>query len=76
MLSRVIQVDEETLPEEKRRLRLAAEQLFDKASKGDMMALKELGDRLDGKPAQSLEIGGHSDNRIVVELSKNDAKVL
>lgn len=28
--------------------------LLDKAAEGDMAALKELGDRLDGKPAQAL----------------------
>ena len=31
--------------------------LIDKAAEGDMGALKELGDRLEGKPAQSLHVG-------------------
>jgi len=36
-----------------------AGKLLDKAGEGDMTALKELGDRLDGKPAQT--IGGDPD---------------
>ena len=31
-----------------------AEALLDKAAEGDLTALRELGDRLDGKPAQSI----------------------
>jgi hypothetical protein len=31
-----------------------ASKLLDKAAEGDMVALKELGDRLDGKPAQAI----------------------
>jgi len=31
-----------------------ADKLLDKAEEGDMAALKELGDRLDGKPAQTI----------------------
>lgn len=38
----------------KLRLRDLARTLVDKASDGDMAALKELGDRLDGKPAQAI----------------------
>ena len=34
------------------RLRSAAEKLLDLAAAGDVPALRELGDRLDGKPAQ------------------------
>ncbi len=28
------------------------------AEQGDMAAIREIGDRLDGKPAQSVELGG------------------
>jgi len=31
-----------------------AEALLDKAAEGDLVALRELGDRLDGKPAQAI----------------------
>jgi len=37
------------------RLRKLAKRLLDKAEEGDMAALKELGDRLDGKPAQVVQ---------------------
>lgn len=37
------------------RLRRIAEKLLDKAEEGDLAAIKELGDRLDGKAAQSVE---------------------
>lgn len=37
-----------------KRLRMLAERLLDKAAEGDVSALKELGDRLDGKPAQAI----------------------
>lgn len=35
-----------------------AESLLDKAAEGDMAALKELGDRLDGKSAQAVTVSG------------------
>lgn len=38
------------------RLRRIAEKLLEKAEKGDMAAIKELGDRLDGKPNQQVEV--------------------
>ena len=36
------------------RLRALAEKLIMKAEDGDLQAMKELGDRLDGKPAQAI----------------------
>lgn len=36
------------------RLRRIAERLLNKAEEGDISALKELGDRLDGKPSQAI----------------------
>lgn len=41
-----------------------AEQLLDKAIEGDISALRELGDRIDGKVAQQLNIGGQEDNPV------------
>lgn len=38
----------------KRELDALAEKLIDACSTGDLVALKELGDRLDGKPAQAI----------------------
>ena len=40
------------------RLRRIAEKLYDKAEEGDIQAIKEIGDRLDGKAVQSTELSG------------------
>lgn len=39
------------------KLRRIADALLDKACEGDVSAIKEIGDRIDGKVAQSLGIG-------------------
>ena len=43
-----------------KKLRAAAEQLLDLAAAGDVQALKELGDRLDGKPVQAVVNDGET----------------
>lgn len=48
------------------RLRAAAEKLLDLAVAGDVAALKELGDRLDGKVAQA--IVGADDGPVVIQV--------
>lgn len=48
-LDRAIQQDDG------KRLRAAAEKLLDLAADGEDWAIKELGDRLDGKPRQQIE---------------------
>ena len=55
-----------------------ADQLLTLVSKGDITAIKEFGDRIDGKPAQSLVGGEEGDNPIrleavVVKLVRPDA---
>jgi hypothetical protein len=44
------------------KLRAIAEKLIDLAAEGDMQAIKELGDRLDGKSAQAVTISGDEEN--------------
>lgn len=44
--------------EGKRRLLKIAEACAKAAEAGDMQAVKEIGDRLDGKPAQAVEMSG------------------
>lgn len=39
-----------------------ADKLIDQCYDGDLAALQELGNRLEGKPAQSLTIGGDDEN--------------
>ena len=47
-------LDKRSRLEQKEALDDIAEALIAKAAEGDMGALKELGDRLDGKPAQAI----------------------
>ena len=51
-----------------KRLRDAAEKLLDLAAAGEAWAVKELGDRLDGKPAQSVSIGNDEDKPFVTKI--------
>lgn len=51
-----------------KKLRSAAEKLLALAADGDVAALKELGDRLDGKPAQA--ITGVDGGPLTIELVK------
>ena len=53
-----------------------AAQLLNKCAEGDLTALKELGDRLDGKPAQAIIGGNPGDPAMrVVVLSEKDAGI-
>lgn len=49
-----------------RSLNKLADKLLEKAAEGDMGALKELGDRLDGRPAQA--ITGADDGPIALNI--------
>jgi hypothetical protein len=53
------------------RLRNIARALIDKAEEGDMAAIKEFADRIDGKVPQGLEHTGHIDTR-TSELTDDD----
>ena len=55
--SRVMQVEA---------LDLLAEKLLAKCDEGDLSALKELGDRMDGKSAQAVTVSGDSENPLQV----------
>lgn len=43
-----------------------AEAMLKKAEEGDMTAIKEVGDRLDGRAPQSVDIGGQKDNPLLI----------
>jgi hypothetical protein len=57
-----------------KRLRMLAERLLDKAAEGDVSALKELGDRLDGKSPQALTDADGNPLTLVFQLK--DERVL
>lgn len=46
------------LAEDGKKLRDIADKLIEKALEGDVSALREIGDRIDGKPTQALEHSG------------------
>lgn len=50
------------------RLRRIAEALLNKAEEGDIAAIKEIGDRLDGKPTQVVAGPGEDGEHIVRNL--------
>lgn len=50
-----------------RALNMLAKTMVTKAINGDVQAMKEIGDRLDGKPAQAIE--GSSDNPVQIIVS-------
>ena len=53
-----------------KKLRLVAKKLVDLALDGDVAAIKEIGDRTDGKPKQSTEISGEDGpllTRVLIE---------
>jgi hypothetical protein len=49
------------------KLRELAEKLIEKALEGDVSALREIGDRIDGKAHQQLTLSGDEDNPLRVE---------
>ena len=59
-------IDRAIKQDDGKRLRAAAEKLLDLAADGEMWAVKELGDRLDGKPTQQTEISGPDGGAIQV----------
>ncbi len=50
-------------------LEACANALIGKALEGDMTALKELGDRLEGKPAQAVSLSGPNGGEIPMSLA-------
>ncbi len=61
------------LADDGKRLRELAEKLIEKALGGDVTALKEVADRLDGKPAQQLQLAGADGEALVVKIEASDA---
>lgn len=62
-------LDRAITQEDGKRLRAAAERLLDMAAEGDMQAIKELGDRIDGRPAQTVIHQGDEDSPVQAKLT-------
>jgi hypothetical protein len=62
---------------DRKKLRVLADRLVDKALEGEIAAMKEIGDRLDGKAAQSVDVTHHksvedmSDDELI-EIIRSD----
>lgn len=54
-------------------LAVLAEKLLDKVEEGDMTAIKEFGDRIEGKPHQTVTNEG---SVVLVDISGSDTKTL
>lgn len=52
-----------------------AEKLLLLCDQGDLGALKELGDRVDGKSAQSVEVAGSGGGAIIFKISGDEANL-
>jgi hypothetical protein len=60
-------------PDGRKKLRVIAESCVAAAMGGDIQAIKEIGDRLDGKPAQSVEMTGDIEHRFVARVPNKQA---
>jgi len=56
------------------RLRMIAEALIDKAASGDVSAIKELGDRIDGKSVATTELTGVDGSNLPISIGINFVK--
>lgn len=64
----LLAVKEATDDDDKTKLRKLAKKLVEKAMDGDVQALKEIGDRLDGKPRQEVEASGPDGAPLITRL--------
>ena len=54
--------------EERAALAPMVDALIEKAMDGDLQAIREIFDRVDGKPKQQVDLGGQEDNPLVSEV--------
>ena len=50
------------------KLRRIADKLIAMAEDGDLQAMKEIGDRLDGKPSQAVDLGSDPDRPVIQKV--------
>ncbi len=58
-----------------KKLDMIADKCADEAMNGESWAVREVGDRLDGKPAQAIAIRGDPDSPVVFNLRLGDGMV-
>jgi hypothetical protein len=57
-----------------KRLHAAAEMLLNKAAEGEAWAVREIADRLDGRPAQAVDLGSDPDRPMIQKLIREIVK--
>ncbi len=67
-------IDRAIVQDDGKRLRDAAEKLLDLAAQGEQWAVRELADRLDGRPAQALTDG--NGDPLTITFMLKDERVL
>lgn len=60
--------------EDGKRLRKVVESLYAKAEEGEVQAIKEIADRLDGKPAQQINHAGHDGEALQIVFTNSDSE--
>ena len=70
-VSRAINRRLEDIEGKPKKLEAVANKLVDMAMDGDMAAIKEVGDRLDGRPKQATEVSGPDGSSIPVSVVFN-----
>jgi hypothetical protein len=63
-------------PDKQKKLRAIAQKLVERAMDGEVPALKEIGDRLDGKPGQQIALTGVDEGPIQVVIKGADTGLL
>jgi len=58
-----------------KKLRALADRLIDRALEGDVAALKEVGDRVDGKVPQQLDHGNAPNGPFLLQVTATDANL-
>lgn len=65
----------QTGPDKRKKLKSVAIALVDKALSGDVNAIKEIGDRIDGKSMQINEITGAGGGPIQINVTQTDERL-
>ena len=58
-----------------KKLDMIADKCADEAMNGESWAVREVGDRLDGKPAQAIAIKGDPDSPVIFNLQLGDGMI-
>lgn len=74
-INRALKLRDESRADGKKALDEIAEQLITLAAAGDMAALKELGDRLEGKAAQQLQLTDLDDKPLCIIVRGDDVNL-